>query len=288
MQTNVPFTASICWKISFATARSSFTRGTQSQPFLINAFLCTTMTFFQVFIGLSINLLFYIQTNCFCTPPPSVPTYFALSEPHPCIIGSNVFCLISWKFREFVIFPPPSLWNWHTEFIFQSQRKRRIFTVGFTPLKRPSVIVELWKWSKPAWPPWIHLCDVCGFIICLLKKQRLNLQLDQIKDAVYRNISQSFPCCGLPRCGRMQMIVFTYDFKTQVKWNKVKSRWHAYWTITAPKAAELFAFCQPESLLGSFFWLSCVSIMTERSVAALMKRRSAGGNKQNCVTPSFS
>lgn len=27
--------------------------------------------------------------------------------------------------------------------------------------------------------------------------------------------------------------------------------------------------------------------MTERSVAALMKRRSAGGTKQNCVAPSF-
>lgn len=147
------------------------------------------------------------------------------------------------KFREFVIFPSPSLWNWHTEFIFQSQRKRRIFTVPFIPLKRPSVIVELWKWSKPPWPPWIHLCAVCGFIICLLKKQRLNLQLDQIKDGVYRNISHSFPCCGLPRRGWMQMIVFTYDFeKTQVKWNKVKSRWHAYCTIAAPKAAELFCF----------------------------------------------
>lgn len=132
MQTNVPFTASICRKISLATARSSFTRGTQSQPFLINAFLCTTMTFFQVFIGLSIHLLFYIQTNCFCTPPLF------------CLVGTTSMynrlqCLLS-DFMESLgnlwFSLHPSLWNWHTEFIFQSQGKRRIFTGSIHPSEK--------------------------------------------------------------------------------------------------------------------------------------------------------
>lgn len=71
--------------------------------------------------------------------------------------------------------------------------------VRIIPLKRP-VIVELWKLLKPAWPSWIHLCDVCGFITCFLKKQRLSQQLDEIKDAVCSNTGLSFPCCGLLRC----------------------------------------------------------------------------------------
>lgn len=71
--------------------------------FSLMLFFVQQWLFFQVFIGLSFNSLFYIQTNCFCTPP----IIFALSEPHPCIIGSNVFCQISWKVSGICDFPFP-------------------------------------------------------------------------------------------------------------------------------------------------------------------------------------